>query len=84
MTSPNHLAQTHPFGLGRLCPMSPFKVFSQNGIDSLVKYIGIPKRFIAGEVVLQGKENECAWSVKIILEGNGKKMETVSDVFGDF
>jgi len=52
--------------------------------NPLVKYIGIPKRFIAGEVVLKGKEDECARGVKITLQGNGKKMETVSDVYGDF
>lgn len=52
--------------------------------NPLVKYIGIPKRFIAGEVVLKGKEDECARGVKITLEGDGKKMETVSDVYGDF
>jgi Fe-S-cluster-containing dehydrogenase component len=52
--------------------------------NPLVKYIGIPKRFIAGEVVLKGKEDECAIGVKITLEGDGKKMEAVSDAFGDF
>ena len=52
--------------------------------NPLVKYIGIPKRFIAGEVVLKGKEDECARGVKITLQGDGKKMETVSDVYGDF
>ena len=52
--------------------------------NPLVKYIGLPKRFIAGEVVLKGKEDECARGVKITLEGDGKKMETVSDVYGDF
>ena len=52
--------------------------------NPLVKYIGIPKRFIAGEVVLKGKEDECARGVKITLEGGGKKMKTVSNVYGDF
>lgn len=52
--------------------------------NPLVKYIGIPKRFIAGEVVLKGKEDECAQGVKITLEGDGQKLEAVSDVYGDF
>ena len=50
----------------------------------LVKYSGIPKRFIAGEIVLKDKEDECAQGIKVVLEGNGKKVETVSDVYGDF
>jgi Fe-S-cluster-containing dehydrogenase component len=50
----------------------------------LVKYSGIPKRFIAGEVVLQDKQDECAQDVKITLEGDGLKMETATDVYGDF
>ena len=52
--------------------------------NPLVKYSGIPKRFITGEVVLKGKEDECAQGVKIVLEGNGQKVETISDVYGDF
>lgn len=50
----------------------------------LIKYVGIPRRFISGEVVLKGSEDECAQGVKITLEGDGQKMETVSDMFGDF
>lgn len=50
----------------------------------LVTYSGIPRRFIAGEVVLKGREDECAQGVKITLEGGGRKMETVSDTYGDF
>ncbi len=49
-----------------------------------VQYVGIPKRFIAGEVVLQDKTEECAQGVSIILEGGGIRREVQSDVFGDF
>ena len=52
--------------------------------NPLVIYSSIPKRFIAGEVVLKGREDECAQGVTVVLEGGGKKMETVSDVYGDF
>ena len=52
--------------------------------DPLVKYAGIPKRFIAGEVVLKDKPDECPQGVKVALKGDGLKLETVSDDFGDF
>ncbi|SLM31701.1 putative pyrogallol hydroxytransferase small subunit [Desulfamplus magnetovallimortis] len=54
------------------------------GTAPSVKYIGIPKRFVAGEVVLSDQQEECAEGVKIILEGNGEKREILSDAYGDF
>jgi Fe-S-cluster-containing dehydrogenase component len=54
------------------------------GTDSLVQYAGLPKRFVAGEVVCKGKEGECAPGVKVTLSGGGRKLETVTDIFGDF
>lgn len=50
----------------------------------LVRYMGIPKRFIAGEVVLRGKEGECARGVKVTLSGEGSVKQVVSDEYGDF
>jgi Fe-S-cluster-containing hydrogenase component 2 len=50
----------------------------------LVKYMGIPKRFISGEVILKDRQDECAQDVTVILEGDGRTLETVSDTFGDF
>jgi len=52
--------------------------------DCLVQYIGIPKRFVAGEVVYKGNEGECAPGVKVTLSGGGLRLETVTDIFGDF
>lgn len=52
--------------------------------DSLVQYVGIPKRFVAGEVVYKDNEGECAPGVKITLTGGGLHLETVTDLFGDF
>jgi Fe-S-cluster-containing dehydrogenase component len=49
-----------------------------------VCYVGIPKRFIAGEVVLKDKQGECAQGVKVLLEGEGLQLETATDVYGDF
>ena len=52
--------------------------------DSLVQYVGIPKHFVAGEVVYKGDEGECAPGVKVSLTGGGLNLETVTDLFGDF
>ncbi len=54
------------------------------GTDSLVQYVGLPKRFVAGEVVYKDNEGECAPGVKVTLSGGGRKLETVTDIFGDF
>ena len=54
------------------------------GTSPLVSYVGIPKRFIAGEVVLKDKQGECAQDVTIVLKGGGINRETVSDSYGDF
>jgi Fe-S-cluster-containing dehydrogenase component len=50
----------------------------------LVKYVGIPKRFVVGEVVRKDDPGECAQGVWITLEGDGAKLETHTDSYGDF
>ena len=50
----------------------------------LVKYVGIPKRFVVGEVVRRDEPGECAEGVKISLEGDGVDLKTESDSYGDF
>jgi hypothetical protein len=50
----------------------------------LVRYVGLPRRMVAGEVVLEDADDVCAQGVPVILEGHGVKRETVSTVFGDF
>lgn len=49
-----------------------------------VRYVGLPKRFVAGEVVFAGKEGECAEGVKVTLQGGGVNLSTATDLFGDF
>lgn len=49
-----------------------------------VRYIGLPKRFVAGEIVFAGKEGECAEGVKVTLAGGGVTLSTATDLFGDF
>jgi Fe-S-cluster-containing dehydrogenase component len=52
--------------------------------DPLVRYIGLPKRFVAGEVVFQDNPGECAQGVTVSLSGGGVDLETKTDLFGDF
>jgi Fe-S-cluster-containing dehydrogenase component len=52
--------------------------------EPLVKYIGLPKRFVAGEVVLADNTGECAQGVMVSITGDGVDMETQTDLFGDF
>jgi Fe-S-cluster-containing dehydrogenase component len=49
-----------------------------------VKYVGIPKRFIVGEVVRRDMPGECAEGVAVTLKGDGFSLETRSDSYGDF
>ncbi len=60
------------------------KLHPEFNTDAVVQYVGIPKRFVTGEVVYKGNEGECAPGVKVTLSGGGKKLETVTDIFGDF
>ncbi|MDH4269198.1 MAG: carboxypeptidase regulatory-like domain-containing protein [Dehalococcoidia bacterium] len=55
------------------------------GLMPKVQYIGIPKRFVAGEVVFRDKKDECAAGVKVTLssKGNADKV-TKTDNYGDF
>ncbi len=54
------------------------------GISPLVKYVGIPKKFVVGEVVRKDVPGECAEGVEVTLEGDGVKLATQTDNFGDF
>jgi Fe-S-cluster-containing dehydrogenase component len=49
-----------------------------------VMYVGLPKRFIAGEVVLGDKQDECAAGVKVFLKDGDDVRECETDSFGDF
>lgn len=48
-----------------------------------VKYIGIPKRFVAGTVYFKDRD-ECAENVKVTLRGGGKRLTTRTNNYGDF
>ena len=48
-----------------------------------VRYVGLPKSFVAGAVVL-GDTDACAVGASVTLTGDGRTVETLSDGFGDF
>jgi Fe-S-cluster-containing dehydrogenase component len=53
------------------------------GMSEKVRYIGLPKEFVAGAVVY-GDKDECAKGVTVTLEGADSSAVTVTDGFGDF
>jgi Fe-S-cluster-containing dehydrogenase component len=58
---------------------------SEYGLMPRVQYIGIPKRFIVGEVIFRDKKEECAAGVKVTLSGKGSADKvTKTDNYGDF
>jgi Fe-S-cluster-containing dehydrogenase component len=53
------------------------------GLKEKVVYTNIPRKFVAGTVVY-GDTDECAEGATVTLSGNGKKMTTKTNLFGDF
>jgi ferredoxin len=53
------------------------------GLTERVRYLDLPKRFVAGSVVL-GDSDRCARSVTVTLTGDGHSRETSTNGFGDF
>ena len=54
------------------------------GLDPKVVYHGLPKRFIAGSVVLADNPDECPEGVKVTLKGPGTTLSAGTDNYGDF
>ncbi len=56
------------------------------GTRPVVKYFSLPKPFVAGEVLLAGKQDECAKGVKVTLQSktDNKILATETDFLGDF
>jgi Fe-S-cluster-containing dehydrogenase component len=53
------------------------------GLKETVRYLNLPKRFIAGSLVF-GDTDKCAGDVVVTLFGQGEKRETTTNSFGDF
>jgi len=71
--------------IAKLAAQKPFAALHPEfGTDPLVRYVGLPKRFVAGEVVLADRQAECAQGVSVTLTGGGITRTAVTDLFGDF
>lgn len=64
--------------------LQPEAFHPEYGTQPLVKYVGLPKRMIAGEVVRKDVPGECPEGVVITLEGDGTTRQVKSDSYGDF
>lgn len=53
------------------------------GLKEKVRYIGLPKKFVAGTVIF-GDVDEVAAGINISLSGNGDSQTTKTNGFGDF
>lgn len=63
---------------GKTEPLHP-----EYGLHEKVRYIGLPRRFIAGSVVF-GDIDECAEGVRVTLQGEGEKKTVLTNNYGDF
>jgi len=52
-------------------------------LQEKVRYIGLPKRFVAGTVVLKDK-SECAHNAEVELSNGKETRKTTTNMFGDF
>jgi Fe-S-cluster-containing dehydrogenase component len=60
------------------------ELHSEFGLGPNVVYAGLPKRFIAGEVLLANHMDECAEGVAITLADGNDSRTTRTNNFGDF
>lgn len=61
----------------------PAAMHPEFNLGEKVKYIDLPKRFIAGTVI-RGDKGEAATGAKVTLSGNKEKKEVLTDGWGDF
>lgn len=54
------------------------------GSKPLVGFLGLPKRFIAGEIAFGDRMEDCAVGVKVSLRGGGQALSSATDNYGDF
>ena len=50
----------------------------------LVSYLGLPKRFLSGEIVLGDRQDQCAEGVSVVLRNGKLTLTAVTDNYGDF
>lgn len=54
------------------------------GLQDNVLYIGLPKRFIAGTVVLEDKDDSYGENASVILTSEGSEITSTANNYGDF
>ena len=54
------------------------------GMKPMVNYLGLPKRFVAGEIVLADATQLAAEGVEISLRRGAQVFTTATDIYGDF
>jgi len=54
------------------------------GLEENVLYIGLPKRFIAGTIVLEDKDDEYGENARVTLKGEGFEITASTNNYGDF
>ena len=59
-------------------------IHPEYGLKPVVHYVGLPKRFIAGEVILGDQEDECAEGVSVTIVDETGQRRIKTDCFGDF
>jgi Fe-S-cluster-containing dehydrogenase component len=59
-------------------------IHPEYGTEPVVMYVGVPRRFVVGEVVRADLRGECAEGVSVTLVGDGIKREAKTDSYGDF
>jgi Fe-S-cluster-containing dehydrogenase component len=61
----------------------PVPMHPEFALNEKVTYIDLPKKFVAGTVILRDK-GEAAVGAKVSMTGDGEKQETITDGWGDF
>jgi Fe-S-cluster-containing dehydrogenase component len=70
--------------ISKIMASSPTEMLHpEYGMGDKVRFIGLPKNFVAGSVVF-GDIDECAMGVTVVLEGEGQTKTATTDRFGDF
>lgn len=63
--------------------LNPSPLRPEFGLADKVVYLNMPKKFVAGTVVIK-ETDQCAADAKVTLKGDGVERTCVTDAFGDF
>ena len=71
--------------VSKLCKKAPVEdLHPEYGLKPSVRYIALPKRFLAGEVVYANKTETTAKGVQLSLRGGKQIINATTDNYGDF